>query len=67
MVKITIVFLSFPKIPFMGSQDGQDVQVRAGIGCHVDPEQGGRQDLQSEGALFSDDVIMTSLLLDFNP
>ena len=29
--------------------------------------QGGRQDFQSEGALFNDDVIMTSLLLDFNP
>ena len=27
----------------------------------------GRQDFESEGALFSDDVIMTSLLLDFNP
>ena len=29
--------------------------------------QGGRQDFQSEGALFSDDVIMTSLLLELKP
>ena len=28
--------------------------------------QGGRYDFQSEGVLFSDDIIMASLLLDFN-
>ena len=37
MVKTTYILKTFPKSAFQGVPDGQDVQVGAGPGSHVDP------------------------------
>ena len=48
MVKTTNISCTFPKSAFQGVPDGQDVQVRAGAGFHIDLEGPGQHHIRSE-------------------
>ena len=48
MAKTTYITKTFQNSAFKGVPDGQDVQVRAGTGSHVDPEGPGQHQIRSE-------------------